>query len=52
MKPSVVTVIQEKGPDTEKLAVEKDESEPDPRPFGAPLKRARSIWGYILGSTR
>ena len=34
---------------TQKRAVEKEESGPDPRPSGAPLKRARTLLGYILG---
>lgn len=54
MKP-MRTVTQEKAPDPgllAKRAVEKEESGPDPRPSGAPWKRPRSVWGYVLGSGR
>ncbi len=37
---------------TEKLAVEKDESGRHPRPPGISSKRTKSIWGYIIGSSR
>jgi len=51
-----MSVTQEKGSDpilTEKLAVEKKvESGPHPRPLGMPSKRTKSIWGYIIGSSR
>jgi hypothetical protein len=46
---------QEKGSSsvlTEKLSVEKHEGEAPPRPSGIPSKRTRSIWGYIIGSSR
>ena len=53
---ATMSSTEEKGSDpalTEKLAVEKkDESGQHPRPFGVPSKRTKSIWGYIIGSSR
>ena len=55
VKPTM-SFTEEKGSDpalTEKLAVEKkDGSGQHPRPSGIPSKRTKSIWGYIIGSSR